>query len=238
MNVTDTVTGVGPAGLVRVKVIEAELGALPAAVTWKMKFPELLRVDGPELAKAATPLGKPDGAVMLMGPTNPGWKVTPIVAVPVKPLGTLTGDATAVNVATGATTLTLMFSVWVIEPNVAVTVTLCGPVSPNGASTVRRDVPLAENDVGAKTAVTPVPEAVRLTGPVNPVPKVTVTTLVRVPPEVKSGNEAGPAKVKEGVTVKLTDTPAVKVSPGLVPLKLSVPEVALPARVNTKLAWV
>jgi hypothetical protein len=153
----------------------AEAGALPAAVTWKIKFPEPVRVEDPELTTAVTPAGRLEGIVKLMVPTNPGRTLTAMVAVPVKPRGTLMEAAEALNVFGGGTTLKLTFSVRVIEPNAAVTVTFCSPVNPSGAPTVSRDVPLEDNDEGEKTAVTPlVPEAVRVTGPVKPVPNVTV----------------------------------------------------------------
>jgi len=74
-------------------------------------------------------------------------------------------------------------AVCVSEPLVPVTVTVAAPVAAVAeAVKVRVLVPVV--DVGLKLAVTPLgkPLALRATLPVKPLPGVTVTVLVAVPP--------------------------------------------------------
>jgi hypothetical protein len=135
------------------------------------------------LKVAVTPAGKPL-ALRATLPVNPPIDVTVTVLLPLPPCATdtLVGLADKEKSA-GALTVRMRVAVCVSEPLVPVMVTVACPVAAV-AEAVNVSVLVPVVEVGLKLAVTPLgrPLALRATLPVKPLPGVTVTVLVAVPP--------------------------------------------------------
>jgi hypothetical protein len=163
--------------------VTVTVAAPVVAVLEAVKVRVLVPVVDVGLKLAVTPEGKPL-ALSATLPVNPpeGATVTVLVDVPPCATDTLAGLADREKLE-GPLTVRVRVAVWVSEPLVPVTVTVAAPVAAVAeAVKVRVLVPVV--DVGLKLAVTPLgkPLALRVTLPVKPLPGVTVTVLVAVPP--------------------------------------------------------
>jgi hypothetical protein len=134
---------------------------------------------------AVTPLGKPE-AESVTDPVKPLLGVTVIVLLPLVPCFTvkLAGEAESEKFGcAGAFTVKLIVVVWLVVPEVPVTVTVAVPVV---AVLLAVRVRTLVEVVGfvPKLAVTPVgrPEAERFTDPVKPLIGVTVIVLLPLVP--------------------------------------------------------
>lgn len=155
------------------------------AVLLAVKVRTLVEVAGLVPKLAVTPLGRPE-AESVTEPVKPFDGLTVIVLLPFVPCFTvrLAGEAEREKFGcAGAFTVRLMAVVWLVVPEVPVTVTVAVPVV---AVLLAVKVSTLVEVVGfvPKLAVTPDgrPEAERLTDPVNPLMGVTVIVLLPLVP--------------------------------------------------------
>lgn len=155
---------------------------------------------------AVTPLGNPE-ALSVVAALNPFRLATVIVLLPLELCATVSDDGDALTLKFGgAFTVRAIVAVWVVEPEVPVTVTVAVPVVAVEDAvkvSVEVAVPLAGGvtGFGENTAVTPLgnPEAVRLVAALKPFRLVTVMVLFPLDPWVTVSDEGEAATLKSGV---------------------------------------
>lgn len=162
------------------------------AVLLAVNVRTLVEVVGLVPKLAVTPLGRPE-AESVTDPVKPFEGATVIVLLPFVPCFTvrLEGEAESEKLGcAGAFTVKLIVVVWVVVPDVPVTVTVAFPVV---AVLLAFNVRTLVEVVGfvPKVAVTPVgkPEAERLTDPVKPLIGITVIVLLPLVPCVTVSEE-------------------------------------------------